>query len=64
MNDAAAYLRISGRFSLSMRAPDDKTRLTLRTRFASTVRKLAAAEARFVISWEEALDRLAEVLPA
>jgi uncharacterized protein YndB with AHSA1/START domain len=37
-----------------------KTRLTLHTRFASAERKQAAAEARFVVSWEEALDRLAE----
>lgn len=36
-----------------------KTRLTLHTRFASAERKQAAAAARFVISWEEALERLA-----
>lgn len=39
-----------------------KTRLTLHTRFASAERKQAAADARFVVSWNEALDRLAEVL--
>lgn len=38
---------------------DGKTRLTLHTRFASTERKQAAAEARFIIGWNEALDRLA-----
>lgn len=43
---------------------DGKTQLTLHTRFASAERKQAAAEARFVISWEEALDRLSEVLRA
>ena len=36
-----------------------KTHLTLHTRFASAERKAAAASARFVISWEEALGRLA-----
>jgi uncharacterized protein YndB with AHSA1/START domain len=41
---------------------DGKTRLTLHTRFASAERKHAAAEARFVVSWEEALDRLEDVL--
>lgn len=41
---------------------DNKTRLTLHTRFVSAERKQAAADARFVISWEEALDRLAEAL--
>jgi len=37
-----------------------KTRLTLHTRFASAERKQAAADARFVVSWEESLQRLAE----
>lgn len=40
-----------------------KTRLTLHTRFASAERKEAAAAARFVVSWEEALGRLAVHLP-
>jgi uncharacterized protein YndB with AHSA1/START domain len=43
---------------------DGKTRLTLHTRFASAERKQAAADARFVISWQEALDRLADTLRA
>ncbi len=41
---------------------DGKTHLTLHTRFASAERKQAAADARFVISWQEALDRLADSL--
>jgi uncharacterized protein YndB with AHSA1/START domain len=40
----------------------DKTRLTLHTRFASAERKQAAAAARFVVSWEEALGRLDDFL--
>ena len=104
-------LRVGGRFSLEMRAPDGnvypcigtfleivvserivyegetadghpcgagippratvtvsfaeqagRTCLTLHSRFASAERKQAAADARFVVSWNEALDRLAEVL--
>ncbi|MCC6207052.1 MAG: SRPBCC domain-containing protein [Gammaproteobacteria bacterium] len=39
-----------------------KTRLTLHTRFASAKHKLAAAEARFVVSWKEALERLDDLL--
>ncbi|MGB9093840.1 MAG: SRPBCC domain-containing protein [Gallionella sp.] len=42
---------------------DGKTRLTLHTRFASAEQKQAAAEARFAISWQEALVRLAASLP-
>ena len=41
-----------------------KTLLTLHTKFDSSERKQAAADARFVISWEEGLDRLAKVLHA
>lgn len=41
-----------------------KTRLTLHTRFPSPERKQDAADARFVVSWEEALGRLAEALAA
>lgn len=37
-----------------------KTQLTLHTIFASAERKQAAAAARYVVSWEEALARLAE----
>jgi uncharacterized protein YndB with AHSA1/START domain len=50
--------------TVSFAEQDGKTHLTLHTRFASAERKLAAAEARFFISWQEALDRLAEALPA
>lgn len=50
--------------TVSFAEQDGKTRLTLHTRFASSERKQAAKEARFVVSWEEALDRLAEVLRA
>lgn len=39
-----------------------KTQLTLHTRFASAERKQAAAEARFVVSWEEAMQRLEDSL--
>ena len=39
---------------------DGKTHLTLHTIFASAERKQAAAAARYVVSWEEALARLAE----
>lgn len=39
---------------------DGKTHLTLYTIFASVERKQAAAAARYVVSWEEALARLAE----
>jgi uncharacterized protein YndB with AHSA1/START domain len=41
-----------------------KTHLTLHTCFASAERKQAAADARFVVSWEEAMDRLGETLRA
>lgn len=50
--------------TISFAEQDGKTKLTLHTRFASAKRKQAAAEARFVVSWEEALDRLAEALTA
>jgi uncharacterized protein YndB with AHSA1/START domain len=46
--------------TISFAEQHGKTRLTLHTRFASAERKEAAAAARFVVSWEEALDRLAE----
>lgn len=46
--------------TVSFTEQDGKTRLTLHTRFASAERKQAAAAARFVISWEEALERLAK----
>ncbi|BCK88258.1 hypothetical protein MIZ01_2060 [Sideroxyarcus emersonii] len=39
-----------------------KTLLTLHTRFASEERKQAASAARFVVSWEDALGRLADTL--
>lgn len=44
--------------TVSFEEQQGKTRLSLHTRFASAERKQAAAEARFVISWEEALQRL------
>jgi uncharacterized protein YndB with AHSA1/START domain len=45
--------------TISFAEQQGKTRLTLHTRFASAERKEAAAAARFVVSWEEALGRLA-----
>jgi uncharacterized protein YndB with AHSA1/START domain len=48
--------------TISFAEQQGKTRLTLHTRFASGERKEAASVARFVISWEEALERLAEHL--
>jgi uncharacterized protein YndB with AHSA1/START domain len=45
--------------TISFAEQQGKTRLTLHTRFASVERKEAAAAARFVVSWEEALGRLA-----
>jgi uncharacterized protein YndB with AHSA1/START domain len=45
--------------TISFAEQQGKTRLTLHTRFASAERKDAAAAARFVVSWEEALGRLA-----
>lgn len=48
--------------TVSFTAQEGKTRLTLHTRFASAERKQAAAEARFVVSWEEALGRLDDFL--
>ena len=50
--------------TVSFAEQQGKTRLTLHTRFASPARKQAAAEARFVVSWEEALERLAEAIHA
>lgn len=44
--------------TISFAEQQGKTRLTLHTRFASAERKQAAAAARFVVSWEEALERL------
>jgi len=49
--------------TISFAEQDGKTRLTLHTRFASAEQKLAAAAARFVASWQEALERLAGSLP-
>ncbi|ADE12553.1 SRPBCC domain-containing protein [Sideroxydans lithotrophicus] len=46
--------------TVSFAEQDGKTHLTLHTRFASAERKQAAADARFVVSWKEALERLAE----
>ena len=48
--------------TISFHEQNDKTRLTLHTRFASAERKQAAAAARFVVSWEEALGRLDDFL--
>lgn len=48
--------------TVSFAAQDGKTHLTLHTRFASAERKQAAAEARFVVSWEEAMQRLDDFL--
>lgn len=48
--------------TISFTEQNGKTQLTLHTRFASAERKQAAAEARFVTSWEEALTRLEELL--
>lgn len=48
--------------TISFADQGSKTRLTLHTRFASPERKQAAAEARFIVSWEEAMDRLAREL--
>lgn len=48
--------------TVSFAEQDGKTRLTLRTRFASAERKQAAANARFVVSWEEAMGRLDDFL--
>lgn len=48
--------------TVSFAEQQGKTRLTLHTRFASAERKQAAAGARFVVSWEEALQRLSDHL--
>jgi uncharacterized protein YndB with AHSA1/START domain len=48
--------------TVSFAEQDGQTRLTLHTRFASAERKQAASDARFVVSWNEALDRLADQL--
>jgi uncharacterized protein YndB with AHSA1/START domain len=48
--------------TVSFAEQQGKTRLTLHTRFASPERKQAAADARFVVSWEEALQRLDDSL--
>ena len=50
--------------TVSFAERDGKAHLTLRTCFASAERKLAAANARFAVSWKEALDRLGEALRA
>lgn len=50
--------------TVSFAEQQGKTRLNLHTRFASADRKQAAADARFVVSWEEALERLAETMRA
>ena len=48
--------------TLSLAEKDGKTTLTLHTRFESAGRKEAAAAARFVISWQEGLERLNDFL--
>ncbi len=48
--------------TVSFAEQGDKTQLTLHTRFASAERKQAAAAARFVVSWEEAMGRLDDFL--
>jgi uncharacterized protein YndB with AHSA1/START domain len=48
--------------TISFAEQQGKTRLTLHTRFASAERKEAAAAARFVVSWEEAMGRLDDFL--
>lgn len=48
--------------TISFAEQQGKTRLTLHTRFASVERKQAAADARFVVSWEEAMGRLDDFL--
>jgi uncharacterized protein YndB with AHSA1/START domain len=48
--------------TISFAEQQGKTHLTLHTRYASAERKEAAGAARFVVSWEEALERLAEHL--
>lgn len=48
--------------TVSFASLEGKTQLTLHTRFASAERKQAAAEARFVVSWEEAMGRLGNFL--
>jgi uncharacterized protein YndB with AHSA1/START domain len=48
--------------TVSFTAQDGKTHLTLHICFASAERKSAVAEARFVVSWEEAMQRLDDLL--
>jgi len=48
--------------TISFAEQQGKTRLTLHTSFASAERKEAAAAARFVVSWEEAMGRLDDFL--
>lgn len=48
--------------TLTLTERDGKTTLTLHTRFESPERKEAAAAARFVISWQEGLERLQDFL--
>lgn len=48
--------------TVSFAEQEGKTLLTLHTRFASGERKQAATAARFVVSWEEALERLAKAI--
>ena len=50
--------------TVSFAERNGKTHLTLHTCFANAERKQAAADARFVVSWEEAMDRLGEALRA
>ncbi len=49
--------------TITLAENNGKTTLTLHTRFASAERKQAAADARYVTSWEEALVRLSKYLP-
>ncbi len=46
--------------TVSFSAQKDKTQLTLHTRFDSAQSMLDAADARFVVSWEEAMQRLSD----
>ncbi len=50
--------------TVSFAEQDGKTTLTLHTRFESAERKQAAVAERFSISWQEALERLAESVEA
>lgn len=55
-----AGLPPSATVTITFTEQGDQTLLTLHTRFASTERLQAAAEAGFVIGWETTLERLAD----